>query len=177
MNKQLALYYASFIVFFLLMSLARGWFSIAFIVFWVGGAIGAILPDVDHFIYVYLLRPHEVTSQRAVRMMGSGKLLSTYGLLARTRNERTNLIFHTVLFQIIFFVFTFFVLSSSNSLFGRGIVLAFSLHLLVDQFLDFQQIGSINHWFKNISVNFDKNKTIFYWTAASISLVVFGFLF
>lgn len=177
MRKQLLIYYASFSLFFLLISLARKWIDPAFIVFWIGGAIGAILPDVDHLIYVYFLKPHELTSQRAVRMMSRGQLFSTFSLLAGTRAERTQLIFHTAMFQIIFAVFTFFVVTSSNSLLGRGLVLAFSLHLLVDQYLDFQQLDSINHWFKNLKFNLDRDKTVFYWAGFAILLVLYGFLF
>jgi len=177
MNKQLAFYFASFLVFFLLITLARGWFIPNFIPFWVGGALGALLPDVDHFVYIYFLRPHELTSQRASRLASSGKVFSAYDLLARTRSERTSLIFHTALFQIIFYVFAFFVLTSSNSLLGRGIVLSFLLHLLVDQYLDFQQIDSLSHWFKNLNIEISRDKTVFYWVAAAIILIVFGFLF
>lgn len=177
MRKQLLIYYTSFSIFFLLISLARKWIDPTFIVFWIGGAIGAILPDIDHLIYVYFLKPHELTSQRATRMISRGQVFSTFSLLANTRSERTQLIFHTAMFQLIFAVFTFFVISSSNSLLGRGIVLAFSLHLLVDQYLDFQQLGSISHWFKNFKITLNHNNTVFYWAGFAILLVLYGFIF
>jgi len=53
--------------------------------------------------------------------------------LLSTRQERIGLIFHTILFRAIFFVLTFWVMTSSTSLFGKGIVLAFCLHLVIDQ--------------------------------------------
>lgn len=177
MRKQLLIYFASFLVFFLMISLARKWIDPRFIVFWVGGAIGAILPDVDHLIYVYLLKPHELTSQRATRMLSRGEVFATFSLLANTRGERTQLIFHTAMFQLIFAVFAFFVISSSNNLLGRGLVLAFSLHLIVDQYLDFKELGGLNHWFKNLKLTLDKNQTIFYWAGMSLLLVLYGFLF
>lgn len=176
MRKQLLLYYTSYLVFFLLISLFRHFTSSMYVAFWVGGAIGAILPDVDHLIYVYFLKPHELTSQRATRMISRGQLFSTLNLLANTRSERKGLIFHNATFQILFAVFTFFVLTSSNSLFGRGIVLAFSLHLLVDQYLDFTKLGSLSNWFNDrFSLNHDR--AVFYWTGLAILLVLFGFLF
>lgn len=177
MKRQLLIYYSSFLVLFALISLARSWIDPLFIPFWIGGLIGAILPDIDHLIYVYFLKPHELTSQRATRMMAKGQVMQTFNLLANTRSERTNLIFHTAMFQIVFAVFTFFVVSSSNSLLGRGIVLAFSLHLLVDQYLDFQQLGSLSSWFKNLKVSLDREKTVFYWAAMAVVLIVFGFWF
>ncbi|OGM32475.1 hypothetical protein A2803_03325 [Candidatus Woesebacteria bacterium RIFCSPHIGHO2_01_FULL_44_21] len=176
MKKQLLIYYVSFLLFFLLISLARRWFAIDFLAFWVGGAIGAILPDVDHLIYVYFLRPHELTSQRASRMLSQGKVLETMSLLANTRSERTSLIFHTAMFQLVFYVFAFFVLSSSSNLFGRGLVLAFLLHLLIDQYLDFRDLGNITHWLRNVSVTLTRDKTVFYWAAAGLVLILYGFL-
>lgn len=177
MRKQLLIYYASVLVFFLLISLARNWIDQRFIVLWIGGIIGAILPDVDHLIYVYLLKPHELTSQRATRMMSKGEVLSTFSLLANTRGERTHLIFHTAMFQLIFAVFAFFVISSSSNLLGRGLVLAFSLHLIVDQYLDFKELGGLGHWFKNLKLSPDKNQTVFYWAGMALLLVLYGFIF
>jgi hypothetical protein len=176
MKRQLLVYYISFIAFFLLISLARRWFEPSFISFWLGGAVGAILPDVDHLIYVYFLKPHELTSQRAVRMLSQGRLWDTMNLLASTRSERTNLIFHTAGFQLMFYAFAFFVLSSSANLLGRGIVLSFLLHLLVDQYLDFRQLGSITHWLKSLNITIDRDKAVFYWAAMGLTLVFYGFL-
>jgi len=177
MRKQLLIFYTSFLVFFLLISLARNWLDPRFVVFWVGGAIGAILPDIDHLIYIYFLKPHELTSQRATRMISRGQILSTFNLLSSTRSERTSLIFHTAMFQIIFAIFTFFVISSSSNLLGRGLVLAFSLHLLADQYLDFKQLGNLNIWFKNLKIVLDRNQTIAYWAGAALLLVLYGFIF
>lgn len=177
MKKQLFIYYVAFLIFFLLISLARRWFEVDFIPFWLGGVLGAILPDIDHLIYVYFLRPHELTSQRAVRMVSQGRILDTFELLASTRSERTHLIFHTAMFQVTFYVFTFLILTSSGSLFGRGLALSFLLHLLVDQYLDFKYLGSISNWMRNLNVNLDRDGTVFYWAAAGLVLVAYGFIF
>lgn len=176
MKRQLLIYIVSFLIFFVLISLARGWFSTVFLAFWIGGLIGAILPDVDHLIYIYFLKPHELTSQRATRMLSRGEVWSTLNLLATTRSERTNLIFHNAAFQIIFLIFSFFVLSSSGSFLGRGIVLSFLLHLLVDQYIDFQQVGSIGHWTKSLELKLDHKQSVFYWLAVGLILVFYGFV-
>lgn len=135
-----------------------------------------MLPDVDHLIYIYLLKPHELTSQRATRMLSRGEVLSTLNLLVTTRSERTNLIFHNSAFQVIFLVFSFFVLSSSGSLLGRGIVLTFLLHLMIDQYVDFGQLGSISHWTKSLEIKLDHNQSVFYWLATGLILVFYGFV-
>lgn len=177
MKKQLLIYFLGTLVFFLLITLARRWFSPLFLPFWIGGLLGAFLPDVDHFIYIYLLKPHELTSQRATQMMSKGEVMSTLSLLATTRSERKGLIFHTALFQIVFYIFGFLVFSSTDSFLGRGIVLAFLLHLLIDQYIDFQSLGSISNWFRNLNITLTRDKTVFYWAGAGLLLVFYGFLF
>lgn len=177
MKKQLLIYYATFILLFALISLSRGWFSAPFLAFWLGGALGVILPDIDHIIYIYLLKPHELTSQRAARMISRREIWSTLNLLATTRTERTSLVFHNAMFQLVFSAFAFFVITSSTSLFGRGVVVAFLLHLLVDQYLDFNQLGSISHWTRGLNISLNREKTAFYWAGMGILLVLFGFVF
>jgi len=177
MKRQVLIYFLGTLVFLLLITLARGWFSPLFIPFWVGGLLGALLPDADHFIYIYFLKPHELTSQRAVRMISKGEVMSTLSLLVTTRSERKGLIFHTTLFQIVFYVFAFLVLSSTDSFLGRGIVLSFLLHLLIDQYIDFQELGSISNWFRNLNITLTRDKTVFYWTAMGLLLVAYGFIF
>jgi hypothetical protein len=83
-------------------------------------------------------------------------------LLYNTRNERSALVFHTGMFQVIFSIFSFYVLTSSGNFFGRGLVLAFLLHLVLDQYLDFMLNKNIQNWFHNFKVNFSEKETKFY---------------
>src|SRR3989304_408489 len=152
MKKEIFVHFAFLISLLILTSIARGYLSFSYWPLWFGGIIGTILPDLDHFLYVYFLRPQELTSQRVGSMMGKRDIWGSLEMLAETRAERTKLIFHTATFQIIFLILTFFVLSSSGSIFGRGLVLAFSLHLLVDQAVDITS-GGTGNWFKNFPIN------------------------
>jgi len=138
--------------------------------------LGTLLPDVDHLIYVYFLRPQESVSQEAVGLMGKRDLKGAFSLLASTRTQRSNLIFHTAFFQVLFFAFTFFVITSSGSLLGRGLVLAFSLHLLIDQFIDLTETGNLATWFKELPLEFDQEQMRWYLIAVLIILLIFGFL-
>lgn len=133
--------------------------------FWIGGIVGNFLPDLDHLIYAYFLRPHELTSQRVGYLVGQRRLIDGLRLLAVTRSERTKLIFHTAGFQLIFLVLTFLVVTSSGSLLGRGVVLAFFLHLLVDQAIDFME-GADRNWFGGWG----------YWLIMLFVFLVFAFL-
>ena len=164
------------IALFVFVTVFKQWFSLEFAPFWIGGLVGVFLPDVDHLIYVYVLRPHELTSQRATRMIIRQELSSAAGLLASTTPERKGLIFHSALFQQVFNLFAFFVVTSTGSHLGRGIVLAFLLHLLVDQLVDLMERDNIDGWFMQIRVAMDKQKATLYWVANLVLLLIFAFV-
>lgn len=176
MKKEISIHLFSYLLFFFIVTLLQGWFTLEIIPFWIGGLVGSLLPDVDYLIYIYYLRPHELTSQRATAMLTRGEVWKSFNLLSATRRERTKLIFHTSWFQIVFLVLTFWVVTSSGNWFGRGLVIAFSLHLLVDQLIDFSEIGSLQNWFKDVKVELDKEKSLFYCLAILIIISILALL-
>jgi len=103
------------------------------VLFWLGGVIGAFFLDIDHLLYALVIYPHELTSMRVKRLMDQRRFKDALILLADTQDERIKLSFHNVLFQLIFCVFCFFVLTSTGSQFGTGLVMAMALHLLKDE--------------------------------------------
>jgi hypothetical protein len=108
-------------------------------------------------------------------MMGKKNLSRSLRLLIETRSERTKLIFHSGLFQLIFVILAFFVITSSGSLFSRGIVLAFSLHLLVDQVVDLVETGNMNNWTGGY-VELSNKQAKIYWSIMFLVLLLFGFV-
>ncbi len=179
MRKELFIHFAFVISFSIFVFVFKQWFSLYYLPFFIGAIVGTLLPDLDHFLYVYLLGTNDLTSQRANYLMGKREVVRTLDLLAETRYERTRLIFHTALFQLIFLVLTFLLVTSSGSPFGKGLVLAFSLHLLVDQLVDFMALGNLSTWFRNfpLQVYLDKSRETLYWTAILLLVLVFGFIF
>lgn len=175
MRREFFLHLAFLVSFFLLVSVFRNWFSFSYWPFWVGGFFGAFLPDIDHLIYIYFLRPEELTSQRANYMLNKRNFGGTVSLLTDTKEERKTLVFHTILFQVIFLILTFLVLTSSGSLFGTGLVLAFSLHFLVDQIIDIRE-NSWSRWLHQIPFPLEKDQFRFYWWVILILVLLFGFL-
>jgi hypothetical protein len=177
MKKELAIHLFLFVILFLLITLLRRYFVPSYIAFWLGGVVGTVLPDIDHLIYVYYLRPHELTSQRAIYAIKRREILNTFNLLAATRNERTQLIFHSAWFQLLFLAVTFWVITSTDSIFAKGIVIAFSLHLVIDQLMDLQQNGDMNNWFSQLTFKLDREKALFFSIAMLLILLVFSLFF
>ena len=89
------------------------------------------MSNLDHLLHIFVFQPQELTSQRTVIYLKNKQYKEALILLYDTREERKDLIFHTSLFQIIFVVLTFWVVSSSGSLFARGLVLGYLLSLVI----------------------------------------------
>lgn len=176
MRRELFIHYSFWISFFVFVSIVKRYLALPFWPFWLGGIVGTILPDVDHIIYFYFVSPSELTSQRFNFLAQKKEIVRSVQLLYETRSERSGLIFHSVLFQLIFAVLAFLMLTSSGSLFGKGLVLAFSLHLVIDQIMDLMEMGSFDNWLKNSPIKLNFQGAKIYWTIGLGALLVFGFL-
>ncbi len=77
--------------------------------------------------------------------------------------------FKNVLFQAIFVPFTLFVLTSSGSLFGAGLVLSIFLSMIYSQWLTYRQNGNLNSWFGVIKREIlVKNQQIYLWVMSGL---------
>lgn len=176
MKREVLIHSSFLITFFIFMHLFKRWFSFSYYPLWVGGILGTILPDIDHLLYVYFLKPQEPLSVKVRQMFKSKQYVFAIKLLESERGKLVGLIFHSAGFQILFLVLAFLVITSSGSIFGRGLVLAFSLHLLVDQLSDLIASGNLNRWFRQFPFIFDRQKQVFYWVGNALILLIFGFL-
>lgn len=175
MKRELLLHYLFWFAFFLFVAIFKNYLALNAWLFWIGGIVGTLLPDIDHVVYVLFLNPNELTSMRFSSLIAQKETWRAVELLYETRGERRGLIFHTIFFQIIFLVLTFWMLSSSGSLFGKGLVLAFALHLSIDQIVDLTELGSFANWLKFSPIEFDFSKAKIYWLVTTVLLVLFGF--
>lgn len=175
MKQKIFIYFAFLISFFIFISLVKNWLSLGYWPFWLGGVIGMVLPEIDHLVYVFFANPQEVTSQRARFLCGNKQFKNCFWLLVSTTTERTKLIFHTAVFQVIFLVLAFWVVTSSSSILGRGLVLAFGLHLILDQVNQVLEKGELTSWFWQIPVSPERKQTNIYLIVGILLLLFFGF--
>lgn len=177
MKKDIVTHFAFFISFFLIITVLKRWFSLDFLPFWIGGLIGTLLPDIDHLIYIYFLKPHELTSQRVEAMLAKGEALKSAELLTATKDERDGLIIHTAQFQVLFLVFAFLIVTSSGNLLGQGLVLAFLIHLLIDQIVDLVEKKNVDKWFSTMPVELDEKQRKWFIGANVLAVVVLAVFF
>jgi hypothetical protein len=176
LKKEVITHFSFMVSFFVLITIYRRWFDLYYIPFWLGGVLGTILPDIDQLIYIYVLKPAETNSQRVIAMLDRRDVMGALKSLSETRYERNKLIFHTAQFQLIFLILAFFVVTSSRSVFGRGIVLAFSLHLFIDQIVDLMDTGGLKNWFTKLPVLLDREQRRWYLVFNFLILLVLGVL-
>jgi hypothetical protein len=108
---------------------------------WLGGLIGSFLLEVDELLYVFVIYPQELTSMRVKRLLQERRFKDACVLFLDTQEERTKLVFRSALFQSFFYVFCFFVLTSTEGLFGAGLVMAMALQLVREEIVSLFQEG------------------------------------
>ena len=176
MKKDLAIHFTFAIALFVLITLFRDWFSLGFVAFWIGGVLGTLLPDVDHLIYVYILKPNEAASHKIASLISQRRILTTWDTLASTSADRKGLLIHNAPFQILFLIFSILIVTS-GSLIGMGIALGFMLHLILDEVVDLVEIGNFDGWFSGFPVNLDSDQKRWFLVANVLILLALGFFF
>ena len=68
------------------------------------------------------------------------------------------------------------MVTSSGSLFGKGMVLAFALHLSIDQIVDLTEMKSFDNWFKNLPFRLNFNQAQTYWVVSLLIVLIIGLL-
>lgn len=176
MKRELFIHFSFWLAFFILVAVFQNFLNISSWQFWIGGIVGIFLPDLDHVVYILFQSPQELTSQRFGFLMGKKQIGRAVSLLYETRSERRGLVFHTIFFQILFLVLTFWMISSSTSLFGKGLVLSFALHLNVDQLVDLVDLKSFDNWKNIFPVSIDFKKAKIYVAITFLLICFLGFL-
>ncbi len=164
------------VVLLILLTLTKRWFNFSFALVWLGVIAGYYLPFIDHLFYAYILRPNSEVSANIRNLVSIRKVRQLVSYVNETRDLREKLIIHTAYFQMVFLLLTFFILSSSSSLFGRGLVYGFSLKLFLEQVISYVNTKNIGKWFTEMQVSMDAHKSKVYLSAIGLVLLVFSLM-
>jgi hypothetical protein len=172
MKKDLATHLTFMVALFAVATLLNKLFTLSSAVpFWIGGVLGTLLPDIDHLLYVYLLHPSDAVSTQISGLIQNKQYVKTWDTLVATRFQRTDLLFHTASFQLIFLVFAFLIITSSGSFLGSGIVLAFALHLVIDEAVDLMENKNIDAWFVKFPLKLDSQQKKWFLAVNAIAVL------
>lgn len=98
----------------------------------IGSLLGVSLIDLDHLIYIFFIAPEEDNSVRVRALFKGGASGEAVRLMAETHYGRTKLSLHNAGAILILGIMSFWILSSSVSWIGKGMVTGMFLHLLKD---------------------------------------------
>jgi len=129
-KKELTSHYLVTLAWLGIVSLWRWRWNLELVWLWLGGLVGTMILDLDQIFYALLIYPEE----KAKEPWRQRKIRPLLEYLAETYSQRVRLTFHNALFQVGFLVFSFWVLTSTGGLFGKGFVMVANLHLLKDEF-------------------------------------------
>lgn len=104
-----------------------------------GVLFGSFVLDIDHFIFWYFLKPNLEESRLAKAAINHRDFKAVYRLLKTSHQTHYNLVFHHYFFQSILVIFSLFIFTSTNNLFVSSLIISLNLHLLVDEFIDYQK--------------------------------------
>jgi hypothetical protein len=112
------------------------WYN--FILLFLGLAIGSFFLDLDHLVYWLYTHPQLEESHLALATLKKKDYRNTLKLLEATHKNHTDLIFHHIIFQLVLLAVSLFVFTSTSSIFGQAFLFALNLHLLIDEYEDWQ---------------------------------------
>jgi len=103
-----------------------------------GLGLGSYILDIDHLIFWLFLQPNLEESRLAQLAWKKGDWRSLIKLLKITEHQHLSLIFHHYFFQVVLTIFSFFVFTSTSSIFIKAMLLAINFHLLIDEILSYK---------------------------------------
>ncbi len=85
--------------------------------------------------------------------------------------------YRNVFFQTAFILMTLFIITSSGSLMGAGLVLSIYLNMILSQFKEIQEKGNLDEWFKLIKREVDIKTQKIYLGVISGAFLLLNLLF
>jgi len=134
------------LVFCFFLSLLNWQLKIRLVFLWFGIFLGVLFWQVEHLFYIFLKAPHEYVSSRFIYSLKNKQVGKAFELLLETEDER-RVFSRSVLFQLLILIMTFFVLTSTLSILGKGLTLSLFFQSLISQGKEFLKKGEISSWF------------------------------
>jgi len=158
-KKELTSHYLVTLIWLIIVGLLRWKWDLELVWLWLGALVGTMILDLDQVFCALVIYPEE----KALEFWQQRKIKALLEYLAETYFQRVKLPFHNAIFQVGFLVFSFWVLTSTGGLFGKGLVMAGNLHLLKDELhlLLQKREEELRHWFfwsVRQEVSFEKQK-------------------
>lgn len=117
MKQKIISYFTLPALYLLVICLARFKLDFNILWIWLGGLVGAVILKSDYLFQVFLVQPQLPVAADAKALWQKNQYQELLKTVYHRKSEITSLTFHTIFFQVIFYAFAFFILSSSGSFF------------------------------------------------------------
>lgn len=137
MRRYLSSHFLALVVYLVVLVVFRGEWAFSFrflvetLVLGLGLAVGVYMLFLDRVVYTFSY-PKEQLSQYFVWYWKKKQYVSALALLDSRRSEQQKLTFRSALFMIIWVPLALFAVTSTPSLFGKGVVMGLMFHILYD---------------------------------------------
>lgn len=170
----------NFVPFIVIMAVV-GFFKVKYpfwlILFGLGGILGTFILEAESIIYCIFLEPEQPVSKDVSDLLANKNLRGALSEIKARKAEIRTKIFHTYLFQVIFAVLTFYVLTSTASALASGICLFAFLHLMKDQIYELSHHQGFSYgWAGFLGVTISENLQKYWVTGGVLIFLYFIFL-
>ncbi len=112
-----------------------------------GIAIGSLLLDIDHWLFVFIGAPNEPVSREVRYRLASGGYMTAIDYMVAHRRDFRRLPLHSVACQLVLAVGALYAIVQMPNTLTAGLLLGLFLHSVVDQAGDLNRTGHLHHWF------------------------------
>jgi hypothetical protein len=121
------------------------------LIFWLLGAfLGAHFLKLDQFLYVYFTKPNEPLSFQVKNLVKQKQFAKVWDMFDSQVHTQRHLAIQSFLFQIVWAILAIFALTSTVSLFGKALVMAIGLKLLLEEWDEILRGGNLDWIFWQI---------------------------
>ena len=175
-RKKARTYSAALLVYLVVITLLRWPLQWEMALFWLGSFFGLLLYNLDHVAYLLWQEPQEPTAIRFKELMVKRRFKEGLTLLDTTCSQRKRLVGHSVVFQAVLVILTYFAVSSTASFFGRGLAIGLFFYSLVHQGLLLAKGENLSSWFWQVDIKLTPKGEALYFLALLIILFYFSWM-
>ncbi|MGI5828328.1 MAG: hypothetical protein ACOX6V_04900 [Patescibacteria group bacterium] len=146
------------------------------VILWLaGGMFGYVVLSLDRIIDIYITHPNTKLAGYVKQLVSQGWYRQAWQVIQANKHLQPRLVFHSVLFQAIWVFLALFTVTSTFQLFGQGFVLGLGLHLLLEEWQEYNKDKEkLKQWlFWQLNLTLSDRDVKWYLLAISILITTF----
>ena len=138
-----------------------------------GSFMGTFILDLDYIFFTYVVEPKHYFSKNVSDLVRNKNYLGVLQYIDYHKKELRNLPLHSALFQVCLVILGFYILSSSQEVFGKALCLTLIAQMFFEQAKDYAENKKLDRWFWMLKIKPTKQMLIGYFSILSILFTYF----